>query len=82
MLIVTAEETEVATAEEIAVLIAEEETEVRIVEVEEIGIITLTNPVIGVQIDRDVTETEVGSVALIAADVTAVLFERRGRSLQ
>ena len=82
MLIVTAEETEVATAAEIAVLIVEEETEVRIVEVEEIGIITLTNPAIGVQIDRDVTETEVGSVALIAADVTAVLFERRGRSLQ
>lgn len=84
VLIVIAEETEVATAAETetAVLIVEEETEVQIVEVGGIGIITHTNPAIAVQIDRDVTATEVGNVALIAADATAVLFERKEKSLQ
>jgi len=81
VLIVTAEETEavIAAETETAVLIAEEETEVRIAEVGEIGTITLINPAIVVQIDRDVTGTEVGNVALIA-DVIAVLLERKGKN--
>ena len=82
MLIVTAEETEaeIAAETETAVLIVEEETEVWIVEAGEIGIITLINPAIVVQIDRDVTGTEVGNVALIAADVIAALLERKGKN--
>lgn len=78
----TVEEIEVVIAAEtgIEVRIVEKETEVRIVEAEETGMLALTDPVIAVQIDRGGTGTEVGNEALIAADAIVVPLEKKGRS--